>query len=122
MWSGKAQLFQSSASTSPANMIVPPVRNSIRFQPFGIALFLALVLAVQIWALPIADAARFAVIAALIGGIVLASIGTLLRLRATALTTRRVGVALLLAGIAILVVAIVIDVSAARSFIGIRSG
>jgi hypothetical protein len=121
MWSGKAQLFQSSASTSPTHMIVPPVRNSIQVQPFGIALFLAMVLAVQLWAFQVGDTARSEVIGALIGGIVLASIGTLLRLRAPALTTRRVGVALLLAGIAILIVAIVMDVSAARSFYGVRA-
>jgi hypothetical protein len=102
-------------------MIVALVRN-VRVQPFGFALFLAMVLAVQIWAFQVKDAARFAVIVGLIGGMVLASIGSFLRLRTTALATRRAGAALLLAGIAILVVAIVIDISAARSFNGIGPG
>jgi hypothetical protein len=96
-------------------MIVPPVRY-VRVHPFAFALSLAMLLAVQIWALQVKDAARFAVIVGLVVGLVLSSIGSFLRSRTTAAATQRVGLVLLLAGIAILVVAIVVDISAARSF------
>jgi hypothetical protein len=95
-------------------MIVLPVGNA-RFQPFGCALSLALLLAAQVWFLPVKEAPRIAVMAGLVIGVVLASVGSFLRSRTIAPATRRIGLVLLLASIAILVVAIGVDISAARS-------